>query len=361
MADAAAAAAEEAQRSVELSKLPLFYADKEKDQFNPDQWLERFEKARNAGNWSPAKTSSYFYNSLRSYALQWYRGLKIFRVDKDDWEQVRASFLENFGSRATSRLVITDFNNLKQAKVETVQRFASRLADIMYNYEERMPVDDLIGDVPETTGNADPCAQYYALPVAVQQEMHRRSCMLYQENNLAYMGVQFFVAGLHPEIQLEVIKDGTIDLSEAFKVAHKFETAMLNKDKAGPSKINELDTIEDPEEKAEIEAIRRQHQQKRMFQANNGSAYQNRTTNGASYSNNSNNGSNVNNGGGTSSNNGQRKPNPAFGKTCHYCKKKNHFQSDCYKRKRDNAPPVTTVKEVRINDEPIESVFVSKN
>jgi len=169
------------------------------------------------------------------------------------------------------------------------------------------------------------------------------------------------VAGLHPEIQLEVIKDGTIDLGEAFKVAHKFETAMLNKDKAGPSKINELDTIEDPEEKAEIEAIRRQHQQKRMFQANNGSAYQNRTTNGASYSNNSNNGSNVNNGGGTSSNNGQRKPNPAFGKTCHYCKKKNHFQSDCYKRKRDNAPPVTTVKEVRINDEPIESVFVSKN
>jgi len=149
MADAAAAAAEEAQRSVELSKLPLFYADKEKDQFNPDQWLERFEKARNAGNWSPAKTSSYFYNSLRSYALQWYRGLKIFRVDKDDWEQVRASFLENFGSRATSRLVITDFNNLKQAKVETVQRFASRLADIMYNYEERMPVDDLIGDVPD--------------------------------------------------------------------------------------------------------------------------------------------------------------------------------------------------------------------
>jgi hypothetical protein len=30
---------------------------------------------------------------------------------------------------------------------------------------------------------------------------------------------------------------------------------------------------------------------------------------------------------------GQCKPNPVFGKICHYCKKKNHFQSDCFKCK----------------------------
>ena len=34
------AAAEEAQRSVESSKLPLFYKDPTKDQFAPDQWME---------------------------------------------------------------------------------------------------------------------------------------------------------------------------------------------------------------------------------------------------------------------------------------------------------------------------------
>jgi hypothetical protein len=55
---------------------------------------------------------------------------------------------------------------------------------------------------------------------------------------------------------------------------------------------------------------------------------------------------------------GQNKPNPAFGKTCHYCKKKNHFQSDCCKPKRDNALMVQ-VKEVI--EEHCKSVFTSKN
>ncbi len=52
MANAAAAAAAEAQLAVEQSKLPLFHADPKKDQFTADQWLERFENARTAGNWN---------------------------------------------------------------------------------------------------------------------------------------------------------------------------------------------------------------------------------------------------------------------------------------------------------------------
>jgi hypothetical protein len=64
----AAAAAEEAQLSVEQSKLPLFHAEPGKDQFTGDQWLER-----QAGNWNEARTTSYFYNSMRGKALKWYR------------------------------------------------------------------------------------------------------------------------------------------------------------------------------------------------------------------------------------------------------------------------------------------------
>jgi hypothetical protein len=60
----AAAAAEEAQLSVEQSKLPLFHAEPGKDQFTGDQWLERFEKCRQAGNWNEACTTSYFYAQL---------------------------------------------------------------------------------------------------------------------------------------------------------------------------------------------------------------------------------------------------------------------------------------------------------
>jgi hypothetical protein len=52
MANQAAAAAAKAQLAVERSKLPLFHADPKKDQFTGDQWLERFENARAAGNWN---------------------------------------------------------------------------------------------------------------------------------------------------------------------------------------------------------------------------------------------------------------------------------------------------------------------
>ena len=89
----------------------------------------------------------------------------------------------------------------------------------------------------------------------------------------------------------------------------------------------ELDAIiEDPEDWAEIKALRSNFRERRMFNANNGSVYQTRTSSGGSNSSNS----NLNQGNGESSNPSGPAPKrntPAFGKTCHYCKKKNYFQA----------------------------------
>ncbi len=135
------------------------------------------------------------------------------------------------------------------------------------------------------------------------------------------------------------------------KKIHAHDTAKVNK--------LELDAVADPEEREEVEAVQHQFAQKQMFSANNGSAYQPRSG-----------GSNNGGSGATYQGNGnanrsaqsqarQRKPNPAFGKICHYCKKKNHFQSDCLKRKRDNAPMVQ-VKEIG-EDNNCETLYVTKN
>jgi hypothetical protein len=127
------------------------------------------------------------------------------------------------------------------------------------------------------------------------------------------------------------------------------------------AKVNELelDAVADPEEREAVEALRRQFTQKRMFSANNGSAYQPRSGGSGNLSNYGSGQGNGNANRSTQPQSGQRKPNPAFGKTCHYCKKKNHFQFDCFKRKRDNAPMVQ-VKEMG-EGEHCESVFTSKN
>jgi hypothetical protein len=360
----AVAAAEEAQRSVESSKLPLFYADPAKDQFTADQWMERFEMSRRAGQWNAAKTASYFYNSLRSFALKWYRGMEVTGVDTQDWDQVKTHFNRNYSTHNTSKLIITDFNDLKQGKTESVQRFFSRVADILYNYKDKMPINDLMGPLPDTPEEFEEAdAGWDALPIAVQRRVQQRICRQNTALNIRYMGVQFFAAGLHADLQLEVIRTGTIDMNEAFDVAHKYETAIQNKQKAATADINE---DPDEHERAEIEALRRNFQQRRMFNANNGSAYQPRTTNGesGSYSNNGNNGNNYSNGNGGGSNSTlsgaqPKRNNPAFGKTCHYCKKKNHFQADCHKRKRENGE---MVKDIEDKDPALKSIFkTSKN
>ena len=66
-----------------------------------------------------------------------------------------------------------------------------------------------------------------------------------QPKVFSYLALQFFVAGLHADPQLEVIKSKTADLYEAYKVAQEYKTAAANKEKktAATAKINELDAI----------------------------------------------------------------------------------------------------------------------
>jgi len=373
MANQAAAAAAEAQLAVEQSKLPAFHADPKKDQFTADQWLERFEIARSAGNWNAERTKSYLYNALRDGALSWFRMLKVVGIDIDDFQAVRVAFMQNYGSQTNNRIVITDFTKMKQSKDETVQQFFVRIGDIAYNYDLKKPNAAIRGNlwaVADDADDAELLAPYMALGRDVRQRVLERCYAQFAKNDISYLGLQFFVAGLHDDISLEVIRNGTTDMYEAFLIAHAYETAVKDKKKnnGNGALVNEMEAVFDDDEKAEIEAIKRKHQQKRMFSSNNGSAYQQRANgnNGNSYNNgNSGNSNNRNGGNQQSGSGGQRKPNPAFGKICHYCKKKNHFQNDCFKRKRDNAPPVKVQQldreEEEHEDKNVETIFRSKN
>jgi hypothetical protein len=365
--NAAMAAAEQAQLNVEQSKLPLFHGDKKQDQFTGDQWLERFEKCKDAGNWNAARTNSYFYNSMRGLALRWYRCLSVAKIDVNDYEQLQTAFIKQYGTQTSKKIVITDFNNLNQRKDEPVRDFFSRVGDIAYNYNVKKPNAEIMGPVPEVPeDDEEDNAAWLAIPAAQRQAAHERSYKQFAANDISYLGLQFFIAGLHSDIQLEVIKSKTTSLYEASEIAKEYETAKQSKQKETAA-INELDAIDDPEERAEIEALRRNFRERKMFNANSGSAYQNRSgSSGQNNGNNQNYGNNYSSGNGGSSNSTlsgaqPKRNNPAFGKTCHYCKKKNHFQLDCHKRKRENGQLVK-IKEIEDKEEPqLESIFKSKN
>ena len=118
------AAAEQVQLSVEQSKLPKFHGDKKLDQFTGDQWLERFKNSGTARNWNAALTTRYFYNSLRGHTLRWYRMLYVAKINVNDYEQLRTSFVDNYGVQMSNKIVITDFNNLKQEKTSRCRSFS---------------------------------------------------------------------------------------------------------------------------------------------------------------------------------------------------------------------------------------------
>jgi len=294
--------------------------------------------------------------------------LKVVEINQDDFQAVRVAFMQNYGSHTNDRIVITDFTKMKQTKDESFQQFFTRIGDIAYNYDLKKPNDAIrveLWAVPDDADDTELLAPYMALNRAVRQRVLERDYAQFAKNDISFLGLQFFVAGLHDDISLEVIKSGTTDMYKAFLVAHAYETAVKDKKKnngngAIMNKISRMDACFDEDENAKIEAIKRKHQQKRMFSSNNGSAYQQRTNGGNGNGNG--NSSNRNGGNLQSGSGGQRKPNPAFGKICHYCKKKNHFQNDCYKRKRDNAPPVK-VQELdgQEEDNNVKTVFWSKN
>ena len=249
--------------------------------------------------------------------------LSVAKVDVNDYEQLRERFIRQYGTQTSKKLVITDFNNLKQKKDELVKDFFSRVGDIAYNYNVKKPNTEIMGNVPEVPEDEEEDnTAWLAIPQAQQRAAHEWSYKQIAANDISYLCLQFFVAGLHPNIQLEVIKSKTADLYAAFEMADKYETAIQNKERVSPTMVNELDATEDPEERAKIKAIRQNFREKRMFGANNGSAYQSRTSNGWSNGNNYSSG----NGGASNSTLSGAQPkrnNLAFGKTCHYCIRKN--------------------------------------
>jgi len=158
--------------------------------------------------------------------------LKVVKINTDNFQAVSTAFLQNFGVQTNNRIVITDFNSMKQMKDETVQQFFTRIGDIAYNYDLKKPTEAIKGDVWEAPEeHEETLAGFMALPLAVHRLVLQLDYQQIARNNISFLGLQFFVAGLHSNNSLEVIKSGTTDMYAAFLIAHAYETAAKDKKK----------------------------------------------------------------------------------------------------------------------------------
>ena len=320
-----------AQREVDLSKLPLFHANAKKDTFTAEEWVERVQRAKDAGTWNDVVTTSYVYNALREGALTWYRTLKWSSVDNRDWAQVKQAFLEAYGTTHTSRTTATALQDLKQNN-DSVIDYYTRVVEVMSDLQALMPAGTLGAPANPYPPEIAALGGFNALADAIKDGGVERLVDHGAQRMIYFVATQIFVNGLKAEIRSEVMKQNPLTIMNACTMAQTVEKIHTAKKPAtlGGSimEVTEGGEEETPEQlQLQIDELQRRKQwaaSKRPWQGQNG------TGTGSSFGN----GRNYGNG------NPGRRNNPAQGKRCHYCKKMNHFQKECKKRARDNAPMV---------------------
>ena len=146
--------------------------------------------------------------------------LSVAKINVNDYDQLWEAYVKQYGTQTSKKFVITNFNNLNQKKDEPVKDFFSRVGDIAYNYNIKKPNAEIMGPVPEVKeGKKEENAAWLTILAAQRQAVHEQSYKQFAASNISYLCLQFFVDGLHPHIQLEVIKSKTSDLYQAFTVA----------------------------------------------------------------------------------------------------------------------------------------------
>jgi hypothetical protein len=139
--------------------IPLFYWRKSKDTIQPQQLIERLEKAAKVAAWADdQRRCDEFVLSLRDNALSLYNMLNnIIRFDKNIWEELKKKFLEAYAPKYSAKAHCICFQDLRQKNDETVQDIYNRVLDTFWNAYQTKPAHTVtyVGNLPGAATQAE--------------------------------------------------------------------------------------------------------------------------------------------------------------------------------------------------------------
>ena len=331
MADAAAAAIAAQQVRNELSKLPLWYGSKDKDTFQPMQWVDRVERARVATGWNDAQTVSFVVGALRGAALEWYDTLKRCGVDNQIWADVRAQFLMSCDPARTARTAVVNIFDVKQENHESICDYHTKVCRAIDDIEALLPAAARTANAdgyPEALRNV---AAFNGLNADLKQQAAETFQSRGITNALNHVGLQIFVANMKPAIRGELMKEMPATLYEAYQQALTLEKVFTEPKKpsnfVSVQAVSADETMEDLE--TQMAAI-----QTRMFNAARGQ-FRGRGGRGGFRGNRGGRG-----GGQQQQPQQQQQQQTGDYNKCRYCKQFGHIQKFCQIRIRAGAPMV---------------------
>jgi Retrotransposon gag protein len=220
--------------------IPLFYGRKGKDTIEPQQYIERLERAATVAQWpDDQRRCDEFVLSLRDNALSWYSTLdNIIRFRKNVWDDLKKKFLEAYAPKYSAKALCICFQDLRQKNDETVQDFYNRVSTMFRNAYQSKPA--------HTTTYVG--TLHGAITQAEADEIMGQGVTRMQLLMLNTM----FLGGLKEEICNRVLKDGPTEPDASVKAAREIETILNDKRKEKGVFITSIEEEEEPEDGRDV-------------------------------------------------------------------------------------------------------------
>jgi hypothetical protein len=250
--------------------------------------IVRINDAGAIANWNNDRKLLEFKMCLRDKAVGWFEDLIENRINVDDWDTVKAEFLESFELKYSTKTACANFTDLNQKSDETINDYTYRVQQAFKCLTDKRPAALAAVRVNIAAGATE--AEIKAEGVA---------------DAFLFVKHQLFLAGLKDGLRDKVLEMEKPTYTESVKAARNLETIQndqkrLNKISAIKHELGQDVAKEivwdayDNEALDQIAALR----------------FQQRRPNGNNQAR---------------SNTVLRNPDTA----CRYCKKKGHLQKDC--------------------------------
>jgi hypothetical protein len=288
-------------RTKRSTDIPLYYGQPGRDTITARLLIVHVTDEGAIAGWDNARKLLEFKMCLRDKAVGWFEGLTEDGVDTDNWDTVKAEFLETYEPKYSAKTTCTNFTDLNQKSEESIND---------YTYHVQMAYKRLTDKKPAAMANV--CAAAVAAPANVKAEGI--------SDAFKFIKHQLFLAGLKDGIRDKVLEAAKDTFTESIKVARNLET--IQNDHKWLNRINAIKQDLQEERAKEIiwENLSDQDLNQLAIIRYTRQQYNNKGNNGNQ----------------ARSSTAVRNPNTA----CRYCQKKGHLQKDCFASKRDKAPMV---------------------
>ena len=329
MAQAAAAAAAaalaqqrqlfEAGRQLELSKIPLWFGEPNKDAFTAHTWIDRLDQAAVLGDWQAPRTAIYMNMAFRDSAIRWRDGIRQMGVDVDNYAILRDAFLRFYAPGATIRSCVANLD-LRQGATETVRDYGPRVAKIIQDIHRLAPAYVLPADDRLFGADISILPEVVALDAGLRQRAHSAILQIGEKRITDLISIHIFIAGLKVYLRDKCVTRVFNSYYEAYQFASTLEHNMSDPRKSAHVTAVEADDLEgdDPSvNEIELEINRLQSKLKGRPKKKGGPS--------------------------TASSLGSQRPAAPrdFSQyKCRYCNALGHIQSACRKRQAAGAPLV---------------------